>query len=423
MKLWTSVRWAAADAFSSDGHGAILKRAGLYVDATSMWSPRLPFARRVSAGAPAYAAAVVMLLAALALAGCGSGGDDAGDDHPIARPELIVGFVYVGSVRDHGYNEAAYRGSLAVERAFPRARILQAQDVPESEAAAGVMQRMVDRGATIIFPTSFGHLQAALEVAARNPSVTFLHQGGLQTAMNLGTYFATIWQAQYAAGQAAGLSTRSDRLGFVAAFPIAQSLLSINAFQIGARSVNPRVRTRVLFTSSWCAPRAQRAAARRLLAWGADVLGQHQDCTAAVIRAAAAAGARTTGFHVDAHRLAPKAWLTGSVWNWGPLYVDMVRSVVAGHFAHSPYASRYRATIADGTVGLASFGDAATPAIRRRVRATFGLLRSGDLQPFAGPLRDQRGRLRIRGDQPSTTVLEETDYLVEGVLGTTTPRG
>jgi basic membrane protein A and related proteins len=361
---------------------------------------------------------VTVLLAACLLAGCG--GDDA---RPTARARLVVGFVYVGSVRDHGYNEAAYRGSLAVERAFPGARVLQAQDVPESAAAAPVMQRMIDHGATIIFPTSFGHLEPALQVAARNPGVTFLHQGGLQTATNLGTYFATIWQAQYAAGQAAGMSTRSDRLGFVAAFPIAQSLLTINAFQLGARSVNPRVRTRVLFTSSWCDPRAQRAAARRLLAWGADVLGQHEDCTAAVIRAAAAAGARTTGYHLDARRLAPKAWLTGAVWNWGPLYVDMVRTVLAGHFAQSPYATRYRGTIADGTVRLASFGAAATPPIRRRVLATYRRLRSGELQPFAGPLRDQRGRLRIRGGQPSTAALEETDYLVRGVLGTTGPRG
>jgi basic membrane protein A len=390
-----------------------------------MWPPRLPDVLRSSAGRRANPAraATAALLAALLSAACLGCGADAGHDPRIARSTLAVGFVYAGSVRDHGYNEAAYRGSLAVKRAFPRARILQAQDVSDSAAAARVMQRMIDQGATILFPTSYGHLEPTLEVAARNPRITFLHQDGLQTATNVGTFFGPIWQAQYAAGQAAGLSTRSDRLGFVAAFPLAQSLLSINAFQIGARSVDPRVRTRVLFTSSWCDPRAQRAAARRLLAWGADVLGQQEDCTAAVIRAAAAAGARTTGVHADARRLAPKAWLTGALWNWGPLYVDMVRTVVGGHFAQSPYATRYRAAIADGTVGLAPFGGAATAAIRRRVLATYGKLRAGELEPFAGPLRDQRGRLRIRGSQPSTTVLEETDYLVQGVLGTTGSRG
>ncbi|MEA2220904.1 MAG: basic rane protein [Solirubrobacteraceae bacterium] len=358
---------------------------------------------------------------ALALAGCGGGGPGpAGGGAPSHR-RLTIGFIYVGSTHDHGYNEAAHEGALAVGRAFPAARILEQQDVPESPAAERVMQHMIDSGASIVFATSFGHLEPALKVAARNPRVTFLHQGGLQTAANLGTYFGSIWAAQYAAGQAAGLATHSDRLGFVAAFPIAQSLLSINAYQLGARSVDPRVRTRVAFTASWCDPTAQRRAARRLLAWGADVLTQHQDCTGAVIRAAADAGVLTTGYHEDARALAPNAWLTGSEWNWGPLYVDMVRTIVAGRFAQSPYATRYRAPLRDGTVRLASFGTAATPAIRRRVLETMRRLRSGELEPFTGPLRDQRGRLRIRGAQPSTTTLEETDYLVQGVVGTTAP--
>lgn len=365
---------------------------------------------------------VVVALLAGTLGGCG-GGSPGTEAHvrTAASSKLVIGFLYVGSVHDHGYNQAAHDGALAVQRAFPDATILQAENVPESPAAEQVMLRMIDEGASIIFPTSFGHLEPALKVAARNPSITFLHQGGLQTAANVGTYFGTIWEAQYAAGQAAGLATRTDRLGFVAAYPIAQSLLSINAYELGARSVDPRARTRVLFTSSWCDPHAQRAAARRLLAWRADVLTQHQDCTAAVIRAAADAHAMTTGYHVDARALAPKAWLTGSVWNWGPLYVDMVRTVVAGQFEQSPYATRYRAGIRDGAVGLASFGAAATPAIRRRVQATYRLLRAGELEPFTGPLRDQRGRLRIRGAQPSVTMLEETDYLVEGVVGTTSP--
>jgi basic membrane lipoprotein Med (substrate-binding protein (PBP1-ABC) superfamily) len=387
--------------------GAALRSVGV---------PEVSASRRAWRWTAAGAAAFAAVLAA----GCDSGPDASRSGRPLSsRPPLVVGFLYVGSVHDHGYNEAAYRGSLAIKRAFPRARLLQAQHVPESSAAEPVMQRMIDQGATIIFPTSFGHLEPALRVAGRNPRVTFLHQGGLQIAANLGTYFGTIWQAEYAVGQAAGLATRSNRLGFVAAFPIAQSLLTINAFELGARSVNPRARTRVIFTSSWCEPRKQQRVARRLLAWGADVLTQHQDCTAAVIHTAAAAGAKTAGYHDDARALAPKAWLTAAVWNWGPLYVDMVRTVAAGRFASSPYAARYRAGIKDGTVAIASFGGAATPRIRRTVLATYRKLRSGGLEPFRGPVRDQRGRLRIPARQPSITELEETDYLVQGVVGTT----
>ena len=334
-----------------------------------------------------------------------------------ATQQLVVGFIYVGSVEDHGYNEAAHRGAMAVKQAFPKARILEQENVPESGDAGRVMQGMIDAGASIIFPTSFGHLAQAMKLAARNPAVTFLHQGGLQTATNLGTYFGTIWETQYAAGQAAGMSTESNKIGFVAAFPIAQSLLSINAFQLGARSVNAQARTHVLFTSSWCDPPAQAMAAKRLLDAGADVLTQHQDCTASVIRAGAVAGARVVGYHSDASALAPEAWLTGSTWNWGPLYVDMVRTIVAGKFAQSKYASRYRGGLDGGAVELAPFGRAATTEIRRKVTRTIGRLESGELEPFTGPIRDQRGRLRIVGPQPHIAALEETDYLVQGVIG------
>jgi basic membrane lipoprotein Med (substrate-binding protein (PBP1-ABC) superfamily) len=357
-------------------------------------------------------AALVVALAAGCLASCGGGSvtRDTGRG-------LTIGFLYVGSTDDKGYNEAAHEGAMAVARAFPSARLIQREHVPETAVAEHVMQDMIDHGASIIFATSFGHLEAALKVAARNPRVTFLHQGGQQTAANLGTYFGTIWQAQYAAGQAAGMATHTNRLGFVAAFPIAQSLLSINAFQLGARSVNPKARTRVEFTGSWCAPNAQRRAARDLLAWRADVLTQHQDCTRAVIEEAARAQAMTTGHHYDAHALAPAAWLTGAIWDWRRLYVDMVRTIREKTFSSSRYAGRYRFGMGSGAVRLASFGAAATPAIRTAVTRTAERLRAGTLTPFHGPIRDRAGRLRISGRQPSVTELEETDYLVEGVSG------
>lgn len=358
---------------------------------------------------------VLALVAILVLAGCGDAGEP-GAQAP--RPQaLTVGFIYVGSIHDRGYNQAAHEGALAVRRQVPGTRVLETQHVPESRAAATAMEELIARGATIVFATSFGHLDAALEVAARHPTVTFLHQGGQQTAANLGTYFGSIWDAEYAAGQAAGLSTRSDRLGFVAAYPISQSLLTINAFALGARSVNPAARTRVLFTSSWCSPRKQRDSTRRLLRWGADVVAQHQDCTATVIRTAAAGGARVVGFHHDARSVAPKAWLTGARFRWDALFVDMVRTIRAGRFATSRYAGRLRLGLRDGAVGLSPFGDAATPAIRRTVRQTLTSLRDGTLRPFTGPVRDQAGRVRIRGPQPSVTDLEEIDYLVEGVTG------
>ncbi|HYF25211.1 MAG TPA: BMP family ABC transporter substrate-binding protein [Baekduia sp.] len=373
-----------------------------------------PAARSSTARRRSSCAGALALLAALAaLAGCGDGAERA-----TAQRGPVVGFVYVGSVHDAGYNQAIHEATGAIRRAFPRARVLHDQRVPEGPAAARAMQAQIDRGATILFATSFGHLEPALEVAARNPQVTVLHQGGLSTATNLGTYFGTIWEGQYAAGQAAALESRTHRLGYVAAFPIAQALLGINAFERGARSVDPRARTRVAFTSAWCAPARQRRAARRLLAWGADVLAQHQDCTRTVLETAEAAGARSIGFHHDASRLAPKGWITGVRTAWGPLFADIVRTVLEGRFADSPYAGRHRAGMADGVVRLAPFGRGASPATRRIVLRTADRLRRGTLQPFAGTVRDQAGRIRLRGrQQPGVTQLEETDYLVEGVEG------
>jgi basic membrane lipoprotein Med (substrate-binding protein (PBP1-ABC) superfamily) len=332
----------------------------------------------------------------------------------------------VGPTNDFGYNQAAHRGAQAVQEAFPQAKVLEAENVPETGEAERMMERMIDDGATIIFPTSLGHLGPAVNTARRHPEVTFFHQGGtlkttkgVKTTKNLHTYAGTVWEAQYLVGIAAGMATKTHKLGYVAAFPIANALLNVNAFQLGAHSVNPEVTTTVLFTSKWCDPPIQAEAATELLDQGADVLAQHQDCTKTIIETAERGGAMSAGYHFDASKLAPKGWLTGSVWNWGPLFVDMVRIVEEGNIDRSPYSAHYRAGLADGSVGLARFGAAATPEIRKLVLQALGAAKTGDLEPFAGPIKDQEGRVRIAaGEVPSPEQLKQTtDYLAEGVVG------
>jgi basic membrane protein A and related proteins len=357
--------------------------------------------------------AVLLLLIASIVAACGSTGGASSKNH-----RTTIGFLYVGSKNDFGYNQAAYQGSLAVKKAFPDAKVLEAENVPETAEAERVMEKMISDGASIIFPTSFGHLQPAMNVAQRHPNVTFLHQGGLKTAKNLGTYFGTIYDTQYAVGQAAGMATKTNKLGYVVAFPIAQTLLNINAFERGAQSVNPKARTYVVFTGNWCDPGKQAEAANSLLDQHADVMAQHQDCTKTIVQTAERRGAMSTGYHVDASKFAPHGWLTGSEWNWGPLFVKMVKTVEAGKFAHSAYAGRYRAGVREGLVKLAPFGAAATPAIRTKVDATYEALRTGKLAAFAGPVRDQSGKVQIpAGKTPNSYQLESTTYLVQGVVG------
>jgi basic membrane protein A len=361
------------------------------------------------------ATSVLVLLSVVAvamLAGCGSSSSSGGKNG-----QLTIGFLYVGPRNDFGYNQAAYQGSLAVKNAYPKAKVLEAENVPETAQAAQVMEKMIRDGATIIFPTSFGHLEPALQVARRHPNVTFLHEGGLKTAKNLGTFFGTIYDTQYAVGQAAGMATKTNKLGYVVAFPIAQTLLNINAFELGAQSVNPKAKTYVVFTGNWCDPGKQAEATNSLVDQHIDVMAQHQDCTKTVVETAERRGVRSTGYHVDASRFAPRGWLTGSVWNWGPLFVKMVATVNAGKFAQSPYSGRYRAGPAEGVVKLAPFGAAATPAIRQKVSATYQKLKHG-YSPFVGPITDQSGKVRIpAGKRPSAQDLESTDYLVKGVVG------
>lgn len=333
-----------------------------------------------------------------------------------------IGFIFVGPKDDYGYNQAAYEGSQAVAEAYPDMEVLTAENVPEDDNAARVMEGMIRKGAKIIFATSYGHRDPALKVAAANPDVVVLQQGNIvDGAMppNFGTYFGTVYEPVYLAGIVAGKATRSNKLGYVYAFPISQTLDNINAFQLGAASVNPAAKTYVVNTSSWCDPAKQAEAAKSLLSQGVDVISQHQDCTATVIRATEAAGAYTVGYHADASPLAPKGWLTGSQWDWGPLYTKMVETVLAGSFTGSPYNANFRVGLktGDNPFVQSPYGPAVTEDTKRLVDAAKARI-SKDGSPFLGPVVDQAGAVRVAaGTVPDYKTIESIDYFVDGVVG------
>jgi basic membrane lipoprotein Med (substrate-binding protein (PBP1-ABC) superfamily) len=358
------------------------------------------------------------LISAIALSACGSSSSSSSDASASGKGPTI-GFLYVGPKNDFGYNQAAYEGSLAVGKAFPDAKILQAENVPETSEASRVMEKMIKDGATTIFATSYGHLEPALEVAAKHPDVIFEHQGGQKTAPNLGTYFGTIYEAQYLTGMAAGLMTKTDKLGYVVAVPIPQTLLNINAFELGAQSVNPKAQTTVVFTNNWCDPGKQAEAANALIEGGADVLSQHQDCTKTIVETAERKGVMSVGYHADAGSLAPKGWISGSVWNWGPLYTDIVQTIVDGKWKGSKYAGNYRVGFADSDViKLAPFGSSVPADVQKQVLAKQKEMKAKDFYPFEGPIVDQSGKTVIpAGKNPTPAELETTDYLVKGVVG------
>src|SRR3954467_12275759 len=299
---------------------------------------------------------VVALASTLLAAACSSNSDEvktsgAATTGSPGTGGKAVGFIFVGPKDDFGYNQAAYEGSQAVAKAFPDLKVLTAENVPEDDNATRVMVSMISNGAKIIFATSYGHLDPALKVAAAHPDVVVIQQGNIATGTipaNFGTYFGTVYEPVYLAGIAAGKATKTNKLGYVYAFPISQSIDNINAFELGAKSVNPAAKTYVVNTSNWCDPGKQAEATNSLLSQGVDVITQHQDCTATVIKTAEAKGAFTVGYHADASTLAPKGWLTGSQWKWGPLYTDIVKTALAGTFTGSKFNANYRVGLKTG---------------------------------------------------------------------------
>jgi basic membrane protein A len=334
-----------------------------------------------------------------------------------------VGFIFVGPKDDFGYNQAAYEGSAAVQEAFPDLTVLQAENVPETAESEAVMQGMIDDGADLIFATSYGHLEFAANLAASNPEVVFVHQGGLETEPldNLGTYFGTVYEPVYTAGIAAGQVSETGKLGYVYAFPIPQTLANINAFTLGAQSVNPDIETIAVSTGSWCDPALQAQAAQSLLDEGVDVITQHQDCTKTIVEATEAAGAYSAGYHADASELAPNGWITGSEWDWADLYTDIVQTVIDGGFAASDYNGDFRVGLQTGDNPFiqSAFGSMVTPETIALIDAAKESFVAGG-SPFTGPVVNQDGdTVWSEGETPTYADIEQMDFFVQGVVGST----
>ncbi len=339
------------------------------------------------------------------------------------KDSKAVGFIFVGPKDDFGYNQAAFQGSEAVKKAFPDLEVLTAENVPETDDAARVMEGMIDKGAKVIFATSYGHLDPAMKVAAAHPDVVVVQQGNLikgTVPANAGTYFGTVYEPVYLAGIVAGKQTKSNKLGYVYAFPIPQTISNINAFELGAQSVNPDAQTYVVNTSAWCDPGKQAGAAKSLLDQGVDVITQHQDCTGTITKAAEAAGAMVVGYHADASSLAPKGWIAGSEWSWADLYTDIVKTSLAGDFTGSKYNANFREGLKDGQNPFieSKFGPSVGPDVKMLVdTAKTRISTSGS--PFAGPVVGQDGKTIVaEGTVPDYATIESImTVFVKGVVG------
>ncbi len=364
------------------------------------------------------ALAVVGLLAAA----CSSTGSSSAGDSGSAK--TMVGFIMVGSTSDYGYNQAVYTASQQLAKDIPSANVITADHVPENNAVTQTMQSMVNKGAKVIFASSYGYYAYAEKFAAAHPDVIVLHQGGFETGKfspNFGTYWGQAYEPVSLGGMAAGGLTKTNKLGFVYAFPISQTIANIDAFELGARSVNPQAQTYLVNTSNWCDPLKQKEAAAALLSEGVDVLSQHQDCQTTVIQTAKAAGKYVVGYHYDAKSLDPSGWLTGSAWNWTPVYEAITKVALSGNFTGSKYNANWVGSFADhdNPLTLASFGSSVPPDLQSKITAARTALKNPGASVFTGPITCQDGSTLVAAGQTMTyDQINNISCLVKGVVGT-----
>lgn len=353
------------------------------------------------------ALAVAVGAAVLAAAGCGKTGPEAGE-----KP-LKIGFIYISPVGDAGWTYAHDRGREEMEK-LPFVETSRAvESVGETADATRVMTQLAAQGFNLIFATSYGYMDQTLEAAEQFPNAIFMHCSGHKSAPNLGTYFGKMYQARYLTGMVAGKMTESNLVGYAAAHPIPEVIRGINAFTLGVRKVNPEAKVRVVWTYTWFDPPKERRAAESLIEVGADVIAQHQD-TPGPQQAAEEAGKYSIGYNVDMARFAPKAHLTGAVWDWGVIYTAVARAVHDGTWTNEPIWWG----IETGLVGLAPFGPMVPEDVRELVEAEKARIASGELEIFSGPIRGQDGEIVIpEGKTLSDEELFSMSYFVEGVEG------
>ncbi len=330
-----------------------------------------------------------------------------------ADPVLTVGAIYVGSTNDYGYNRSMHDGLMAMKAAIPGVTVLEAENVPETAEAERVREGMIQQGAKLIFATSFGHQQSAFDLAKKHPDVVFEHAGGWMQAPNFGNFFGATQAAWYPMGVAAGLMTKSNTLGFVVGVPIGYAIGNVNAFALGARSVNPKAQVRVVVVGSWSDKAKEAAATNALIDEGADVVAMHVDSPATVIQAAESRGAYSIGFQsVEARALAPKGWITGLGFTWGPFMTETAKSVIAGTFKPAMVREGLGEMIA-----VAPFGSAVPETVRAQVTAAADKVAKG-FNPFTGPIVDNTGVVRIKdGEAWGGDKMGSFDWYVEGVIG------
>jgi basic membrane protein A len=347
--------------------------------------------------------------------------------------DLTAGFVYIGPREDWGWNQSFATAAEAL-RGVPHVRIAQAdylpestnygsgKDNPETRAYTKAMEGLISKdGAGLIFSTSFDDDPFLLAIAKKNPDVVFRQASALANSgnpRNVGSQNALINQGHYVNGVAAGLCTTTNKLGFVAGLPFGAVLLNVNSFLLGSRQTNPDATVRVIFTGGWEDAVHDAAAANELVDAGCDVITCHLDAPRVVIETAEARGVKTCGHAFDQGPLAPKGYITGADYNWTDMFETFIETLQKGgtlpNFVTGGYDKDY--------VRSSPFGAGATPQAINAAKTAMQAMENEDAI-FVGPIKDNAGKVVVPAGTtygPYADELLQTNYLIEGVIGSIT---
>ncbi|AVS69784.1 BMP family ABC transporter substrate-binding protein [Paracidovorax avenae] len=370
-------------------------------------------------------AAALSALAAAALAGCGKKDEPAPASTPAPAPAasapaakaepLKIAFAYVGPVGDGGWSFAHDNGRKAIEKEFGDKIVTSfVESVPESADAERVLRDMAGQGNKLIFGTTFGYMETIQKIAPDFPDVKFEHATGYKTAPNVRTYDSRTYEGAYMAGVIAGAMTKTNTLGVVGSVPIPEVIRNINSFTLGAQSVNPKIKTKVVWVNEWFSPPKETEAATSLINGGADVLFQNTD-SPAVLKTAQEKGKRAFGWDSDMTAYGPKAHLGSAVINWGPYYIKATRDVLEGTWT----TGQSWWGVKEGAIDLVSIADDVPAETKAKVDQVKAGLKDGSFAIWKGPILGQDGKELLAKDVVADDkFLSGINFYVKGVEGT-----
>lgn len=335
-----------------------------------------------------------------------------------AAEGITIGMIYVGSKDDFGWNQSHAVGARAL-KAMSGVTVLEEENVPETDAVTKTMESMINLdGAKLLFPTSFGYFDPfMIDEAKAHPAIEFRHPTSLwaksKHPINLGGYFCYIDQAHYVNGVAAGLSTKANKIGFVAAKPISLVLRSVNAFTLGVRQTNPNATVHLVMTGDWSLPVREAEATNALIDAGCDIIACHVDSPKICVQTAEARGVKTCGHNADLSNLAPRGFITGAELKWATVYTQYAGLIAKGEKLPNVNEGGYDKDM----VQSSPFGAGATESAKAAAAKAIAAVKGG-APIFVGPLKDNKGQQVTAGTLGLyDPALWGMNYLVDGVVG------